>query len=67
MSPIIGIAPCRSLPDYLESVRRAGGEPRVFDPLQERPDRVVGEVHGLLMTGGSTSTRIGMARRATRR
>ena len=30
MSPIIGIAPCRSLTDYVESVRRAGGEPRVF-------------------------------------
>jgi len=52
MSPIIGIAPCRSLPDYVESVRRAGGEPRVFDPLQDQPDRVVSEVHGLLMTGG---------------
>ena len=33
MSPIIGIAPCRSLADYVESVRRAGGEPRVLDPL----------------------------------
>jgi putative glutamine amidotransferase len=52
MSPIIGIAPCRSLPDYVESVRRAGGEPRVFDPLKDRPAQVAGEVHGLLMTGG---------------
>ena len=52
MSPIIGIAPCRSLPDYVESVRRAGGEPRVLDPLKEQPERVVGEVHGLLLTGG---------------
>ena len=34
MSPIIGIAPCRSLPDYVESVRRAGGEPRVLDPVE---------------------------------
>jgi putative glutamine amidotransferase len=52
MSPIIGIAPCRSLPDYVESVRRAGGEPRVFDPLKDNPGLVVGEIDGLLMTGG---------------
>jgi putative glutamine amidotransferase len=52
MSPIIGIAPCRSLPDYVESVRRAGGEPRVFDPLKDDPAQVAGEIHGLLMTGG---------------
>lgn len=52
MSPIIGIAPCRSLTDYVESVRRAGGEPRVFDPLEDQPERIVGEVQGVLMTGG---------------
>jgi len=52
MSPIIGIAPCRSLPDYVESVRRVGGEPRVLDPLTDRPEQVVGEVNGVLMTGG---------------
>ena len=52
MPPIIGIAPCRSLPDYVESVRRAGGEPRVLDPIKDLPSQVVGEVHGLLMTGG---------------
>ncbi len=52
MSPIIGIAPCRSLPDYVESVRRAGGDPRVFDPLQDKPGEVVTEIHGLLLTGG---------------
>ncbi|HEX7485849.1 MAG TPA: gamma-glutamyl-gamma-aminobutyrate hydrolase family protein, partial [Vicinamibacterales bacterium] len=52
MSPIIGIAPCRSLPDYVESVRRAGGEPRVLDPLKEQPAQIVGEVDGVLMTGG---------------
>jgi putative glutamine amidotransferase len=52
MSPIIGIAPCRSLPDYVESVRRAGGEPRVFDPLKDQPGHVVGEVDGVMMTGG---------------
>ena len=52
MSPIIGIAPCRSLPDYVESVRRAAGEPRIFDPLKDDPSEVVGEVQGLLLTGG---------------
>jgi len=52
MDPIIGIAPCRSLPDYVESVRRAGGEPRVLDPLQDKPEVVAAEVHGLLLTGG---------------
>jgi putative glutamine amidotransferase len=52
MAPIIAIAPCRSLPDYVESVRRAGGEPRVLDPTQDQPAAVVGEVQGLLLTGG---------------
>jgi gamma-glutamyl-gamma-aminobutyrate hydrolase PuuD len=52
MSPIIGIAPCRSLPDYVESVRRAGGEPRVLDPAKDQPGPVMRELHGLLMTGG---------------
>ncbi len=52
MSPIIGVAPCRSLPDYLESVRRAGGEPRVLNPLCDKPERVIGEIGGLLLTGG---------------
>jgi putative glutamine amidotransferase len=52
MSPIIGIAPCRSLPDYVESIRRAGGEPRVLDPLKDEPAQVVREVDGVLMTGG---------------
>ena len=52
MSPIIGIAPCRSLPDYVESVRRAGGDPRVLDPLKDNPEQVVAAIEGLLLTGG---------------
>jgi putative glutamine amidotransferase len=52
MSPIIGIAPCRSLPDYVESIRRVGGEPRVLDPLVDQPTRVAAEVDGMLLTGG---------------
>ena len=52
MGLTIGIAPCRSLPDYVESIRRVGGDPRVLDPLADRPERVVGELRGLLLTGG---------------
>lgn len=52
MSAIIGITPCRSLPDYVESVRRAGGDLRVFDPAKDLPAQVIGEVGGLLLTGG---------------
>jgi hypothetical protein len=36
--PVIAIAPCGKLPDYEESVRRAGGDVRVsFGPLTRRP------------------------------
>lgn len=67
MSPIIGVAPCRSLPDYVESVRRAGGEPRVLDPLCDRPEQIVGDIAGLLLTGGVDvdPARYGEAREAT--
>lgn len=52
MAPIIGVLPCRSLSDYLESVRRAGGEPRVIDLAHDEPEAVLGEVDGILLTGG---------------
>ena len=52
MSPIIGVAPCRSLADYVEAVRRGGGEPRVLVPGTDVPEHVVGEIQGLLLTGG---------------
>jgi putative glutamine amidotransferase len=52
MSPIIGITPCRSLPDYVEAVRRTGGEPRVLDPLKDEPAVVAREADGILLTGG---------------
>ena len=32
MKPVIGITPCSRLDDYVESVKRAGGEPLVLDP-----------------------------------
>lgn len=52
MQPLIAISPCRTLPDYQESVRRAGGEPRVLDLATDRVDEVVTWCRGLLLTGG---------------
>ncbi len=52
MAPIIGVASCRNLADYLESVRRAGGDPHVLDAAKEAPGEVVTTIHGLLLTGG---------------
>jgi putative glutamine amidotransferase len=53
MASVIGISPCRSLTDYVESVRRAGGEPHVFDTATESPAEVISSIHGLLLTGGA--------------
>ena len=53
MSPIIGVASCRHLSDYLESVRRAGGEPRVVELAKDAPADAAASIHGLLLTGGS--------------
>jgi putative glutamine amidotransferase len=50
--PVIAIAPCSKLPDYEESVRRAGGEVRVLDATADSPAGVIESVHGLLLTGG---------------
>ncbi len=52
MHPHIAVTPCRALPDYLESVRIAGGEPRALDFTADLPDQVVNWCHGLLLTGG---------------
>jgi putative glutamine amidotransferase len=46
---IIGITPCNRLPDYVESVRRAGGEPRVLS--MDEPASLEG-LDGVLFTGG---------------
>src|SRR4051812_26206580 len=51
MKPIIGITPCSRLDDYVESVRRAGGDPLVLDPAED-PARSLEAVDGLLLTGG---------------
>ncbi len=52
MPATIVIAPCRALPDYVESVRRAGGDPRPLDHAADRPADVVAACDGILFTGG---------------
>ena len=49
---VIAIAPCSKLPDYEESVRRAGGEVRVLDRIADAPADVIASIDGLLLTGG---------------
>jgi putative glutamine amidotransferase len=49
---VIAIAPCSKLPDYEESVRRAGGEARVLNSAADAPADVIGSIQGLLLTGG---------------
>jgi putative glutamine amidotransferase len=50
--PVIAIAPCSKMPDYEESVRRAGGEVRVLDRERDAPADVVAAVQGILLAGG---------------
>src|SRR5688500_20199019 len=50
--PIIAISPCSALHDYEESIRRAGGEPRVLDLAADRPADVIASVGGLRLAGG---------------
>lgn len=51
--PLIAIAPCsRLLPDYEESVRRAGGESWVLDRSVDRPADVARGAGGVLLSGG---------------
>jgi putative glutamine amidotransferase len=50
--PIIAITPCSKMHDYDESVRRAGGEPRVLDIGAGSGDDLMAGVEGLLLTGG---------------
>ena len=50
--PLIAISPCSKLPDYEESVRRAGGDVRVLDAAAHSAADVIASVDGLLLTGG---------------
>ena len=49
--PRIGITPCLRIDDYVESVKRAGGDPVVLQNADD-PEGVVRRVDGLLLTGG---------------
>ncbi len=49
---LIAVSKNRRMADYLESVKRAGGEPVEVGLDTETPDAVVARVDGLLLTGG---------------
>jgi len=51
VKPIIGVTPCSRLDDYLESVKRAGGEPVVLSN-DDDVAATLGRVDGVLLTGG---------------
>ena len=50
--PRIAIAPCRAMADYLEAVKRTGGEPFELDYQRDDPSEVVQRAEGLMLTGG---------------
>ena len=49
---IIAIARCAKLPDYEESIRRAGGEPWVVESGTHAPAEVMRRAAGVLLAGG---------------
>jgi len=49
---LIAIGQNRKMEDYLESVRRAGGEPIEVIVGGEDPEHLLGRVDGLMLTGG---------------
>ena len=49
---LIAISQNRKMEDYLESVRRAGGEPIEVVVGSEIPEHLLGRVDGLMLTGG---------------
>jgi len=51
MKPRIGITPCTRVDDYVESVKRAGGQPIVLKNSDDA-DSVVKDLDGVLLTGG---------------
>ena len=67
MPPRIAIAPCRKMPDYVESVRLAGGDPWELVYAADPPESVVRSCAGLLLTGGADvdPERYGEARHPT--
>ena len=51
IKPVIGITRCSRLDDYVASVETSGGRPRILE-VTESPRKVLGEIHGVLLTGG---------------
>lgn len=51
MKPVIGITRCSDLDDYVSSIEASGGRARILD-VSESPKKILGEIHGLLLTGG---------------
>ena len=51
MKPVIGITRCSKVDDYVESVKRAGGEPVVLEPTDD-PARTLDRIDALLLSGG---------------
>ncbi len=49
---VIAIAQNRRMSDYLESVRRAGGEPLEVAAGGESPEHILARVDGIMLTGG---------------
>ena len=49
--PVIGITQCSRLDDYLASVEKSGALARVLE-IAESPRSLVGQIDGLLLTGG---------------
>lgn len=50
--PLIAVAQNRRMSDYVESIRRAGGEPIEVVPGVEMPEQILARVDGLMLTGG---------------
>jgi len=50
--PLIAIAQNRRTTDYVESIRRAGGEPVEVVAGTETPEQILARVDGLMLTGG---------------
>jgi putative glutamine amidotransferase len=48
---VIGIAACRKLEDYRQSILHVGGEPRTLDPSMAVEEALAG-IDGLMLTGG---------------
>jgi putative glutamine amidotransferase len=51
MKPVVGITRCSRVDDYVESVKRAGGEPLVLDPADD-PSRTLDRIDALVLSGG---------------